>query len=87
MEAGAPNEQVGQHINSATGFQLALHLDRHAFTALILGDVQGATGFSVIGAAMNDVIAPDMVSIFRPDAGAGPIIQPKPPLLSRSFSF
>src|SRR5690606_37841395 len=57
------------------------HPDRQAFAAEFIKDVQRSKHLAVIGAAMNKIIRPDMIPVFRPQPDTGSVIQPQPALL------
>ncbi len=64
------DEQVGKHIDHIRRVQPALHLYRQALAAVLIQNVQCSECLSVIGLTINEVIAPDMVSILRPQPDA-----------------
>ena len=57
----AQDEQIAERIDHASGVEPAFDLDRQAFSAELVEDVQRPEGSAVIGPTMNEVIAPDMV--------------------------
>jgi hypothetical protein len=48
---------------------------------MLIQNVQGSERFAIIGPAMDEVIAPDMIATLWPQPNAGSVIQPKPSLL------
>ena len=48
---------------------------------MLIKDVQRPKGFAIVGSTMNEVIAPYMIAILRPQPNTRPIVQPKPSFL------
>jgi hypothetical protein len=77
----AQDEQVRQRINDLSRVQLPLHSDRQAFPAVFVQDVERSERFPIMGSVMHEVIRPDMVAIFGPEANTRAIVEPKPSFL------
>ncbi len=60
----AQDEQIRQGVDDVRRVQPALHQDCQAFPAELVEDVQCAERLAIIRAAMDEVVAPDMVPIF-----------------------
>ncbi len=61
----AQYEQVCQHIDNICRVQSALQPDCQAFPAELVEDVQSPERLAIIGAAIDKVIAPDVITILR----------------------
>ena len=63
------NRSVNASITSPD-VQLSFDLDRQAFPAELIDDVQRAKDLSVVGTTMHEVIRPDVIAVFwsQPDA-------------------
>ena len=70
------NDQIKQHLQHILGSYLVRYLDAQAFPAVLVDDVQHPQGFAITCPGHNEVIAPDMVPVFRPKPDARTIIQP-----------
>ncbi len=57
------------------------NLPRGTLSTELVEDVQRTERLAVIGAAMDEVIGPDVVATLWSEADAGSVIDPKPPLL------
>ena len=64
------DEQVGERVDHVGRVQLPLHLDRQAFPAGLVENVQRPERPAVVSAAMDEVVAPDMVPIRGPEPNA-----------------
>lgn len=60
--------------------KLSLQPDCQAFPAVFVQDVERTERLSVIGSVMYEVVAPDVVAIFRAQPDAGAVVQSQPPL-------
>src|SRR3954463_94543 len=77
----AQDEQVGEHIDDVRRLEPAPHPDGQALVGELIEDVEQPELAPVMGAVLDEVVAPDVVGPLRadPDAGAGG--QPQPPPL------
>ncbi len=66
----AQDEQIGESIDDVDRTQLPPDPDRQALPAELVQDVQRAECLPVISVAMDEIIAPDMVAMLRPQAQA-----------------
>lgn len=77
----AQDEQITQDVDDAVGVEPALDFDCQAFPAELVEEVQRPEDLAVIRSTVDEVVAPDMVVIFRPEPHTRPIVQPEPSLL------
>ena len=64
------NEEIGQSVDHIDRVQLAPDADRQAFTCVLVQDVERPECPAVVGPTVNEVIAPNMVSVLWPEADA-----------------
>jgi hypothetical protein len=75
------DEQIRQGVDNVGRVQLSLHLDRQAFAAMLIKDIERPERFAFIGAAMDKVIGPNMVTVSGTQPNKRPVIQPETPSL------
>ncbi len=66
----AQDEQVAECVDDAGCVERPLDFNHEALPVELVEDVQRPEGLTAIGSAMNEVIAPDMVRMLRPEADA-----------------
>lgn len=76
-----PDEQFAQNVEHVLTVQLSLHMDRQAFTGVLIDNGQHAECTSIMRSVHDKVIRPDMVLGRRAKTDARTIIQPKSPSL------
>jgi hypothetical protein len=54
--------------------------DHHAFMAELVDDVEHSELPSVMGAVLNEIVGPDVVTVFRPQPDARPVGEPEAPV-------
>ena len=74
----AQDEQVREHVDDVDRAQLPVHPDRQALAGELVDDVGHAVLPSVVGAALDEVVGPDMVRVPRPQPQARAVAQPEP---------
>ena len=62
----AQDEQVGQHVDHVGRFQLAPDPDGQALVGELVDDVEQPELAPIMGAVLDEVVAPDMVRPLRP---------------------
>jgi hypothetical protein len=77
----AQDEQVGQHIDDVCRPKLAGDPDRQALVGELVDDVEQPEPAPVVGAVLDEVVAPDVVGPLRAQADAGAVREPQPPAL------
>ena len=75
------DEELGQPAHDVLRVEAAPHVDREALSGGLVDHSQHAVGPSVRGAVHDEVIAPDVIRLLRPQANAGGFIEPEPPAL------
>src|SRR5664280_1797560 len=70
-------EEVGQDPEHDVGGHAALHADRQALARVLVDDGEQAQLSAVVGGFGYEVVGPDVVSVFRPQADARSVIQPE----------
>ena len=76
-----PLEQFGKDSKNIVALEFALDMDRQALAAVLVDDGQHAERLSVMCAVHDEVVAPDMTGILRPQSDARTIVKPQPPAL------
>jgi len=75
------DEQIGQDVYDVGRSELPVDPDRQTLPAELVDEIEHAELPSIVGSAFNEVVRPNVVRTLWPETDAGPIIQPKPPLL------
>ncbi len=77
----AQDEQVSERVNDIDGLEPAADPDGEALASELVDDVEHPILPPVMGAILDEVVGPDMVGIFGPQANTGSVVEPEPPAL------
>ncbi len=72
-----PLEQFGQYGQHIIALELALHMDRQALAAVLVDHGQHAERFAIVRTVHDEVVAPHMAGILRPEPNAGTVVKPQ----------
>ena len=72
------DEQVRQYVDHVDCLEPAVDPDRQAFVRKLVEDVEHPVFAPVVGAVLHEVVGPDVIGMFRPQADAGTIPEPQP---------
>ncbi len=75
------DEQLGQRRQHIIALGLACHGQRRALPACLVNDRQDSVFATVMGAAFDEVVGPDMARILGSKPDARSVVQPEPPAL------
>ena len=64
------HEQIGEHRQHIIALELALDMDRNSFPAMLVDHGKHPERLSVMGAIRNEVVAPDVATVLRPQPHA-----------------
>ena len=70
-------EQLGEHRQGIIALDLALNMDRQAFPAVLVDHRQHPERLAVVRAVGDEVVAPHMAAMLRPQPHARSIIEPE----------
>jgi len=77
VSGNAPqDEQVGQNVDHIDRLELASDTDRQAFMDELVEHVEHPILASVMGAVLDEVVGPDMITVLRPQSDARFVRQP-----------
>ncbi len=71
-------EQLAQHMQHVLAVEPAPDMNGQAFTGKFVDDGQHAECLAIMGAIHDEIVAPDVVSVCRPQPDARSVIQPQP---------
>lgn len=80
--------RIGQHLDHAQAVDAPCHLQRETNPIVLVDERQDAQAATVVGLALDEVEAPDVIAMERPQPYAGAIVQPQPasrPMLLRDL--
>ena len=82
VSGNAPqDEQVGQNIDHIDRLELAGDTDRQTFMGELVEHVEHPILASVMGAVLDEVVGPDMITVLWPQPNARSVGQPEPAAL------
>src|SRR5258706_3552627 len=82
VSGNAPqDEEVGQNVDHIDRLELAGDTDRQAFMGELVEQVEHPVLASLVGAVLNKVVGPDMITLLRRQPNARSVGQPQPPAL------
>ena len=74
----AQDEQVGQNVDHIDCFELAGDTDRQAFVGELVNDIEHPISASIVGAVLDKIVGPDVITVLRPQPDARSVGQPEP---------
>ena len=74
----AQDEQVGQKAEDIDCFELAGDTGRQAFVGKLVNDIEHPISASIVGAVLDKIIGPDVITVLRPQPDARSVGQPEP---------
>jgi len=72
-------EQIGQLFEHVLRVEPSLDADRQALTGKLVDDAEHPINSSIMSPVLDEVVAPDMARILRPEPHAGAVVQPQTP--------
>src|SRR6266446_300870 len=75
------DEEVGQNVDHIDRLELAGDTDRQAFMAELVEHVEHPILASILGAVLDEVVGPDMITLLRAQPNARSVGQPEPAAL------
>ena len=75
------DEEIGQHIIHIDGLELAGNPDHQTFVGELINHVEHSIFPSIVGAILDKVVGPDVITVLGTQPDAGSIRQPKPAAL------
>jgi len=70
QSSATQDEQIGEHVDDIDGFQPTIDSNGQTFMRELIDDVQHSVFPSVMGAALDEVVGPDMIATLRAQADA-----------------
>jgi hypothetical protein len=74
----AQDEQVGQNVDDIDCFELAGDTGRQAFVGKLVNDIEHPISASIVGAVLDKIVGPDVITVLRPQPDARSVGQPEP---------
>ena len=72
------DEEVGQNVDDIDCFELAGDTGRQAFVGKLVNDIEHPISASIVGAVLDKIIGPDVITVLRPQPDARSVGQPEP---------
>jgi hypothetical protein len=74
----AQDEQIGENVDHIDRFELAGDTDRQAFVGKLVNDIEDPISASIVGAVLDKVVGPDVITVLRPQPDARSVGPPEP---------
>ena len=74
----AQDEQLGQNVDDIDCFELAGDTGRQAFVGKLINDIEHPISASIVGAVLDKIVGPDVITVLRPQPDARSVGQPEP---------
>jgi hypothetical protein len=68
------DEQAGELFEHVLGVELSLNPDRQALPGELVDDTQHSIDPSTVGPILDEIVAPDVAGILRPEPNAGAVV-------------
>ena len=75
------DEEVGQNVDHIDRLKLAGDTDRQAFMGELVNDTEHPISASIVGAVLNKVVGPDVITVLRAQPNTRSVGQPEPAAL------
>ena len=72
------DKEIGQGLQDVVGLEAPCNRDREALARVFINDRQHSDRLSIMRASGDEVIGPNVMGPVRPEANAGPIVEPEP---------
>src|SRR6476660_8948546 len=72
------DEEVGQNVDDIDCFELAGDTGRQAFVGKLVNDIEHPISASIVGAVLDKIVGPDVITVLRPQPDARSVGQPEP---------
>jgi hypothetical protein len=78
---------IGHRFDDPKAVDATRHPDRQAFPGELVNQGHEPEPSTIMGLRLNEVVAPDMITVLRPQPNAGAVVEPQPPSRLLPFGY